>query len=415
MFGGGLFGGGHDPFASLFNDPFFRDPFRNMESTYAGGFSGQSQAQGVPLHRSRTAPVIEEVHEADHHMVSGQEPVVEEPDDEDPAAHRLSQRQRTTYQQPVSYARVDPVPTGDRQLSSFGPHPIVGSIFDSFFGSAFSGIQQMQQQMQQMSNQHGATSYSYSSSTVTHGGPSGITYSKSHTTRTGPGGVRESQSTVHDGRTGEKSMTISRALGDKERTVTRIRDATGQEKRDEILRGLNHEEAERFDSEWVSEAEQKLLNMGSSGRSVTQRNSNIPARPLHLPAPTPQHPSSFHHATPLARNPMEVTGSGMTRNADPMISSVRGRDRAAAVMPSAPHAPAAVPSTTFRGSATTPSSSGYGYPLTPAGGGWSRGAAAYQPGSAGYGPGTTHSPPVTNMCTGDPGGSMNRAGSGKYV
>ncbi len=57
--------------------------------------------------------------------------------------------------------------------------------------------------------------------------------------------VREVQRTVRDGRTGQQSMTITRGLGDKEKTVTRTRDATGRVHGEEVLRGIHDHEADR--------------------------------------------------------------------------------------------------------------------------------------------------------------------------
>ncbi len=48
---------------------------------------------------------------------------------------------------------------------------------------------------------------------------------------------------VRDGRTGQQRMTVTRGLGDKERTVTRTRDAAGRELGDERLRGIAPEQA----------------------------------------------------------------------------------------------------------------------------------------------------------------------------
>jgi hypothetical protein len=54
-------------------------------------------------------------------------------------------------------------------------------------------------------------------------------------------------------------MTIARALGDKEKVVTRSRDASGSMTTQQELRGLSEPEAARFDDTWREAA-------GSVGR-----------------------------------------------------------------------------------------------------------------------------------------------------
>lgn len=107
--------------------------------------------------------------------------------------------------------------------------------------------------------------YSYSNSTVASGGPNGILYQAQKSTRTGPGGVKEVQKAVRDGRTGHDAISIARGLGDKERVVTRRRDANGRELKDDVLKGIAGDEVDRFDSEWMEQSKANLLNPGSFG------------------------------------------------------------------------------------------------------------------------------------------------------
>jgi len=76
--------------------------------------------------------------------------------------------------------------------------------------------------------------------------------------------VRETQRAVRDGRTGQESITLRRGLGERERTVTRTRDASGRETADDILKGIAAEEAAAFDREWAERAS-KLPAAGAFG------------------------------------------------------------------------------------------------------------------------------------------------------
>jgi hypothetical protein len=89
-------------------------------------------------------------------------------------------------------------------------------------------------------------------------------YQETTTSRLGPGGVRETQRAVRDGRTGKESITLRRGLGERERTVTRTRDASGQETADDVLKGIAAEEAAAFDREWAERAS-KLPPAGAFG------------------------------------------------------------------------------------------------------------------------------------------------------
>jgi len=123
----------------------------------------------------------------------------------------------------------------------------------------------------------GSTVYSYSSSSMSNGGPGGVTYSSTTTHRRGPGGVTETHHQEYDGRTGSETMKISRGLGDKSRTITRTRDASGQERAVDNLNNLTPEEASRFDQQWQATAQRALPGAGRT-RTSTYGHSN-PALP----------------------------------------------------------------------------------------------------------------------------------------
>ncbi len=136
----------------------------------------------------------------------------------------------------------------------------------------------------------GKACYTLSASSFVSRGPEGVEYREAHACRTGPGGVscggaavaaflwltlccvlmwplpspraqrgrptspstwlaglqvREAQSVVQDGRTGRRSMSVTRGLGERERTVTRVRDAGGRVMGDERLRGIAKDQTDR--------------------------------------------------------------------------------------------------------------------------------------------------------------------------
>eukprot|EP00195_Chlamydomonas_chlamydogama_P012264 CAMPEP_0202902362 /NCGR_PEP_ID=MMETSP1392-20130828/16808_1 /ASSEMBLY_ACC=CAM_ASM_000868 /TAXON_ID=225041 /ORGANISM="Chlamydomonas chlamydogama, Strain SAG 11-48b" /LENGTH=296 /DNA_ID=CAMNT_0049589115 /DNA_START=171 /DNA_END=1062 /DNA_ORIENTATION=+ len=251
---------------SMFNDPFFRG---------AGIQPSHGQRQ-----TGRNAPVIEEVHDDELGSRAGRagsEPIVEEPDDEDPHSYRAHQRQRRASPTKGINSSRSNVPTANNaQLSAF---PFgMGGFPD----------------LSAMTNVPGGASYCFTSSSYTAAGPNGVSYQKTTTSRRGPGGVHETQSTVRDGRTGTQAIRISRGLGDKERTITRMRDANGREMHHDDLKGIQHDEADRFDQHWRETAEQQLLGgprmlgQGSGYQQQQQRyalpSSTTTRQPQGIPA-----------------------------------------------------------------------------------------------------------------------------------
>jgi hypothetical protein len=87
---------------------------------------------------------------------------------------------------------------------------------------------------------------------------------------------------VRDGRTGQESMTIARALGDKEKVVTRSRDAAGAMTHQEELRGLSAPEAHAFDDTWREAAGAVGRLPGNSSNSGAAGGRYQP--PLALPS-----------------------------------------------------------------------------------------------------------------------------------
>ena len=58
--------------------------------------------------------------------------------------------------------------------------------------------------------------------------------------------VKEMQRRVQDGRSGTETHTVARGLGDRARAITRRKDASGKETSEDILRGINQDEASRY-------------------------------------------------------------------------------------------------------------------------------------------------------------------------
>lgn len=246
------------PFGSAFSqDPFLQDPFAQMNMMMNNMFNTamfpghaipyppthwqqqqrHQQQQGFEPSR---APIIEEVHDepVQHRRDHTDAVIVEEPDDEDAGSdHRPANRPRRDSPPPRAGTAGRAPSTSAQAQAQYGG-----------MGAPFGGLMP------------GATVYSYSSSSsfVSSGGPGGVTYSTSSTTRVGPGGVRETRATVEDGRTGTRKMTLARGLGDKERIMTRERDAHGRERAHDDLRGLQPEQAEAFDAQWQQQAAMRL-------------------------------------------------------------------------------------------------------------------------------------------------------------
>ncbi|KAL6748579.1 hypothetical protein V8C86DRAFT_2874442 [Haematococcus lacustris] len=277
---------GRDPvFGNMFSD---LDRVMNSMLSAPMGFPPMHQAQQEQYAPHRSTAHIEELdgHETPAgHGGSAIQPIVEEPDDDDPAKQR--QRQRPRHYSPPRRSQPAPAPTAP----AFGFGGLFGNQLQAF-GGAGSGA--------------GGGTHFFSSSSFVSSGPNGVTYQASHSERMGPGGVREVQSSVRDGRTGKQEITIARGLGDKERIQTRRRDASGQETAEDILRGLEADEADTFEQRWLSEAERSLLGGPRLASSSNGQQRGRGGAPLALPAPAaaaagaalPSHRAASHSYAP---------------------------------------------------------------------------------------------------------------------
>eukprot|EP00803_Ostreobium_quekettii_P008027 evm.model.scf_3289.3 EVM.evm.TU.scf_3289.3 scf_3289:6905-9573(+) len=246
---------------SAFRDFFGEDPFERMERMMVSAssdpfFAGAPPApfghHGGQVERRRggpqraRGPVIEEVE--DGHVNEGQrlaEPIVEEPVEDDYVYnHQGRQRRQQSGRQ-----RDRRQPRGDSNALSTGFHMEMGPNMVpslSTFGNA------------------GMATFSYSNSSSRSFGPTQV-YSSTTTSRMGPGGVRETQTTIQDGRSGREEISISRGIGERERTITRRRDATGCEETIDTLHHMTSEEASQFDQEWMQQAGRHLPSFGGAG------------------------------------------------------------------------------------------------------------------------------------------------------
>eukprot|EP01018_Ginkgo_biloba_P018270 Gb_25365 [translate_table: standard] len=195
-----------DPFSDPFfnrpfaigSDEFFRHPFGER-----GDFIDQ-RLEDETLKSSRRGPVIEELLD-DHedatgtHSKSSQEPIIEDPDDND----NEGQRCESGGQRP-NYSR---------------------SVYESNNNSK--GRQPQSQ------------TFSFQSSSVTYGGPNGAYYTSSTTRRTGPDGVTEEEHREADATTGNAVKRMSRGIRDKGHSFTKKRSSDGRVDVMETLHNLH--------------------------------------------------------------------------------------------------------------------------------------------------------------------------------
>lgn len=213
-----------------FNDPFFRDPFQHMNNMMNhmlndpffaspfGAFPQVSVEAGLETcdhsaatwlrryptcpqtqHVPRNAPPqIEEIPHEEHAARphshaggSGTDPIVEEPDGKcdgrvlDYRSNQTALASYLTFVCPITTDVEDshhparpPRHSAGTTSRSAAPELALAQPFGGgVFGSVFSNPPQ------------GATVYSYSSSSISSGGPGGMTYSSSTTTRAGPNRV----------------------------------------------------------------------------------------------------------------------------------------------------------------------------------------------------------------------------------
>jgi hypothetical protein len=257
---------------SPFDDPFFRDPFAMMnqmmgnmdrmmgnmfQDPFFSNLHGPPQRERLP---GISAPTIEEVHDDQPPSDSVSRPIVEEPDDSPPRRRRNREEAMTL--------------------------PGQNGGFNSMLSTNLA------------SGGNSGVSYGFYSSSVM-SNQNGVTYQKSTTARMGPGGVKEMQSAERDGRTGKESITVARGLGDRARSMIRTRDASGRETAQDLLHGIQQEEAQRFDHEWMTSAQQSLYpalgGRQASRPSQTQRQYALPTSTHHQPSLDPAYRSDRPH------------------------------------------------------------------------------------------------------------------------
>ncbi|GAB4815971.1 hypothetical protein N2152v2_003017 [Parachlorella kessleri] len=279
---GSFFGTGNDPrfrdpfeqvdnlMGTFFNDPFFRhlqppaqlqaqQPYPAQQrpvlgsqgrTVEVGGREGLPPG-GYPGHDPQPAthaaagPTIHELDEDTHHQLAphfgaSQPDTVEEPEEEGEGeddrggpggSQHQPQGQGSAFDAPLAQA---PTPGGGQ-----GAFAAVGGA--SFHRQA-------------------------DKVTVRTGGRGGMHFSRTQTTRMGPGGVGETQEEVHDGRTGHRSVTHTRRLGQKGRTARHVHDPSGQVHSQDYLHNIDEQEAGHFDDAWAQHAQRAGLQGASAQR-----------------------------------------------------------------------------------------------------------------------------------------------------
>ncbi|CAD7697807.1 unnamed protein product [Ostreobium quekettii] len=258
---------GEDPFEqmdsmmeSMFRDPFFAGSHRR----HPGYHDRQVDRRGDGRQRAR-GPVIEEVE--DEGVGAGEyqeEPIIEEPGEDEQYWNNQDHQQRRHS----GRHRERRQPRGDNSAVSSGFRMEMGP--------------NMIPSLTTFGNGPSTTCFSYSNTYSSGFGPTQV-YSSTTTSRMGPGGVRETQTTVRDGMAGQEEISISRGIGERERIITRRRDAAGREETIDTLQHMTPEEAAGFDQEWMQQAGRNLPSFGGSGtgmgRMLEQPRSQSGGRP----------------------------------------------------------------------------------------------------------------------------------------
>lgn len=235
-----------------FDDPFFKRPFGSAFGSGsifgAEGFFGKrnvflDEQEYQEPQSVRRGPVIEELpddHEEGRHE-SSQEPIVEDPDDDQVNTGQRTQRQRQRGNQSVFQGSNNTYP---RQSSS--------------------------------------QTFSFQSSKVTYGGHNGAYYTSSTTRRMGPDGVTHEEHMEADTTTGNATKRISRGIKDKGHSITKKLNSDGRVETKEILHNMDGDEIDQFDNEWEKRADKALpgwkeshAQMLDTGRSGM---SNVPSK-----------------------------------------------------------------------------------------------------------------------------------------
>lgn len=235
-----------------FDDPFFRRPFGSAFGSGSifgeEGFFGKhnvflDEQEYQEPQSVRRGPVIEELpddHEEGRHE-SSQEPIVEDPDDDQVNTGQRTQRQKQRGNQSVFQG-------------SNNTHP----------------------------RQSSSQTFSFQSSKVTYGGQNGAYYTSSTTRRMGPDGVTHEEHMEADTTTGNATKRISRGIKDKGHSITKKLNSDGRVETKEILHNMDGDEIDQFDNEWKKKADKALpgwkeshAQMLDTGRSGM---SNVPSK-----------------------------------------------------------------------------------------------------------------------------------------
>jgi len=111
---------------------------------------------------------------------------------------------------------------------------------DIFMGSNFGGGMTSGSTMMSFS--------SYSSSSSSNGPPTII--KKSFVETRSSGGIAERKESFYDSRSGVEGASVSRKIGDRGRTIAKVRDSSGTERSVDTLHNMNDNECDAFDQDW---------------------------------------------------------------------------------------------------------------------------------------------------------------------
>ncbi|KAL3610032.1 hypothetical protein D5086_001052 [Populus alba] len=217
------------PFPNIHPSPFpnmLPSPFPNMHPSPFPNLhpSGFVDHQAPELKKSR-GPIIEELDSDNEkgegdtekkenprkHGRSSKEPYVEDPDDEAEARKSKHLQYSNDY-------------------------------------SSFNGMESLPQ----------GHSFTFQSSTVTHGGANGAYYTSSKTRRAGSDGLTFEESKAADSATGQATHKVSRGLHNKGHSLTRKLNSDGRVNTMQMLHNLNEDELTGFEEAWKGNAGKHL-------------------------------------------------------------------------------------------------------------------------------------------------------------
>ena len=252
-----------------------------------GGFGGGSTGRRVPVGGPTVEEVDDDVDDASHWEA---QPTVEEPDEEGPRPYPRGREHEREMERaggapPHGATRGgggrdpfdDPFFTSGRMggglLGGGGLFGRMGGLMegmmrdpffgggggasggggDPFFGGGGFGGEMMVGSGGGLGGGMSRSSFVSSSSFSSTNGVT--TFSSQKTMRAGPDGTHEVTETVRDGRTGRETVSLTRGIGDRQRKVMRTLDhGTGEEMRQNVLRGIRDDEQDHFEREWQARA-----------------------------------------------------------------------------------------------------------------------------------------------------------------